>query len=506
MSAVISESLTTTLADASRYPNTDDTKDQPDNDTHVNAFGSSDQPGFTTFSIRATTGPDAGPLIDLYSRLFHNQYDAVNNPGGIVSLGVAENLMMQKECFEIFTKALKNMTPLDLSYGDSLWGSRRLNKALSEFINDRFSPAMEIKPEHIITGTGASAVLDQLFFTLLDEGDAVLLAAPYYTGFDRDLVSRGKVTLIPVYLPPKDLFSPEGLELFNAKYEKQTKNGLNHSAKKTITKVVCNPQNPLGRPYPRATLLAYAKFCEERDLHLVSDEIYAMSVYENKKYPDALPFTSFLSLNFDKELSGMTFDKARLHGKFLETSISKLSSPQQPIATPRLKPTTSLSSFCANGFRIGALISPSNPHLLLTMAKTSSLMRISSPSDVIWSCLLNDKATLQAFIDKNRERLAEAQAFVRGWFEGRGVVVADSNAGNFVWINLGQRLGFTDVQTEKQVFHKLLHSGVYIAPGTANYHHNEAGWYRVTFTVARQDLVTGLDRMERILGLTLIKS
>jgi aspartate/methionine/tyrosine aminotransferase len=46
--------------------------------------------------------------------------------------------------------------------------------------------------------------------------------------------------------------------------------------------ILCNPQNPLGRTYPRDTLLAYARFCEERDLHLVSDEIYAMSVYENK--------------------------------------------------------------------------------------------------------------------------------------------------------------------------------------------------------------------------------
>lgn len=44
---------------------------------------------------------------------------------------------------------------------------------------------------------------------------------------------------------------------------------------------MCNPQNPLGRAYSRETLLAYAKFCEEKDLHLVSDEIYAMSTYSH---------------------------------------------------------------------------------------------------------------------------------------------------------------------------------------------------------------------------------
>jgi hypothetical protein len=37
----------------------------------------------------------------------------------------------------------------------------------------------------------------------------------------------------------------------------------------------------MGRTYSRETLLAYAKFCEERDLHLVSDEIYALSTYSH---------------------------------------------------------------------------------------------------------------------------------------------------------------------------------------------------------------------------------
>lgn len=56
-----------------------------------------------------------------------------------------------------------------------------------------FNPAEEVLPEQIITGVGCSAgtfhmgsrrksnddtVLDQLFHTLMDEGEAVLIAAP----------------------------------------------------------------------------------------------------------------------------------------------------------------------------------------------------------------------------------------------------------------------------------------------------------------------------------------
>lgn len=71
---------------------------------------------------------------------------------------------------------------------------------------------------------------------------------------------------------------------------------------RTRAVILCNPHNPLGRTYPKETLLAYAKFCEDRDLHLVSDEIYAMSTYEGE-------FTSMLSLG--DELGD--FDMARLH-------------------------------------------------------------------------------------------------------------------------------------------------------------------------------------------------
>ncbi|UOH83891.1 hypothetical protein LQV05_006629 [Cryptococcus neoformans] len=370
-------------------------------------------------SDRATQGPDAGPLIDRFSCLFQDH----------------------------------------LSYGDSLWGSRRINKALSAFLNEWFNPAEKVLPEQIITGVGCSAVLDQLFYTILDENEAVLLAAPYYTGFDRDLISRGRVKLIPVHLSPEKAFGPESLELFEEVYDKVTAQGISVRAV-----IVCNPQNPLGRTYPRETLLAYAKFCQNKDLHLVSDEIYALSVYENKDFPDALPFTSMLSLNVQEEL-GINFDKSRLHVVY---GMSK--------------------DFCANGLRVGSLVSQHNPFLLRSMANTSMLMKLSSPADVIWSTLLQDKMALKKFITTNRQLLGEAQAFIRKWFEDRGVPVADHNAGNFVWVNLGAALEFDDVTTEKRIFQKLLDGGVYIAPGSA-YHYHIPGWYRVTFSVARDNLL-----------------
>lgn len=92
---------------------------------------------------------------------------------------MAENFLLEKECLEYFTQTFAaNFLSSDLSYGDSLWGSRRINIALAGFLNKHFKPAHKVEPDQMIMGVGCSAVLDQLFYTLMDEGEAVLLAGP----------------------------------------------------------------------------------------------------------------------------------------------------------------------------------------------------------------------------------------------------------------------------------------------------------------------------------------
>lgn len=39
------------------------------------------------------------------------------------------------------------------------------------------------------------------------------------------------------------------------------------------------------------------RFCQKHRLHLISDEIYALSVWHNADYPDAPGFTSVLSID-----------------------------------------------------------------------------------------------------------------------------------------------------------------------------------------------------------------
>jgi aspartate/methionine/tyrosine aminotransferase len=50
---------------------------------------------------------------------------------------------------------------------------------------------------------------------------------------------------------------------------------------------------------PAETLQEIARFCGRNNLHLISDEIFALSVYNNPQAADVTPFTSILALDLE---------------------------------------------------------------------------------------------------------------------------------------------------------------------------------------------------------------
>lgn len=207
-----------------------------------------------------------------------------------------------------------------------------------------------------------------------------MILNPYYAGFDRDLAGgRSGVKLIGVDYKGRDGDEWEGEdglgEAFEDALQRATEGGIEVSLFSaslcvgiltrrrifTVTTklqvravLICNPHNPLGTTVSRSTLAGYCRFAQKHDLHIVSDEIYAMSVYDNpstyrvvlsEKYwlrrrltirvpndltsgfPEARPFNSALSVDLDRDI-GVPFDKGRLHVVY---GMSK--------------------DFCANGFR-----------------------------------------------------------------------------------------------------------------------------------------------------------
>jgi aspartate/methionine/tyrosine aminotransferase len=103
---------------------------------------------------------------------------------------------------------------------------------------------------------------------------------PYYSGFDTDVSLPNGVQAVPVEIPIDELLERKLAELnplgSDGKAVKGTVAGI----------ILCNPHNPLGRCYPLSVIEGYARLCEKYNIHLLSDELYALSAFPN---PDGLP-------------------------------------------------------------------------------------------------------------------------------------------------------------------------------------------------------------------------
>lgn len=408
--------------------------------------------------------------------MLRNVYDSDKNPDGIINMGIANNSLMESELLEFFAKHLR-LDRTDLTYGTSLYGSTRLFAALERHFNRPvFSPVLPVTHEHIITGPGCGALLDQLFEHLADPGQSVLVAAPYYNGFDADLATRSAVRCVAVYSDRGD--GTEEASFCGVSALRGFEEAVAGASASAV--LVCNPHNPVGRCYDREALLEYGRFAQRHNLHLVFDEIYSLSTFATSDDRDPTSFISALAIDWRREAD---CDPARVH---ILTSASK--------------------DFGLNGLRLGVFISQHNEQLRAALKFTAKLYMVSSPADALWSALLNDDHVYHEFVATNQQRLTQAYETVKAWCIRQGIQYTPSNAGHFVMLHLRRFYRdreHGDVQTaETELWQRCLERGVCITPGS-NYHHPTPGVFRLTFSMPQDVLLLGLSRLEAALQLQL---
>lgn len=141
--------------------------------------------------------------------------------------------------------------------------------------------------------------------------------------------------------------------------------------------IICNPHNPLGQCYPEDSLIAIMKFCGEKCIHLISDEIYAMTTYKRQDRKSEV-FTSVLSI----DPTGL-IDPKQIHVLY---GMAK--------------------DFGAAGMRLGCVISRNSE---FTVA-AQSICRFSSPSNFsmdLAAKLLENEQFVDELLEKSRQRLYE---------------------------------------------------------------------------------------------------
>jgi aminotransferase len=150
----------------------------------------------------------------------------------------------------------------------SNFGMIELREALAEQIARRYGVCYDPATELIMT-SGSSEALNIALQALIDPGDGVLMADPYYVAYPPNVAfAGGIVQAVPTSQDHGFRLRVEDLE----------------AAVTPATKVLLlgYPSNPTGAVMARADLLAVADFVERHDLYVLSDEIYDRLVYDGE--------------------------------------------------------------------------------------------------------------------------------------------------------------------------------------------------------------------------------
>ncbi len=148
-------------------------------------------------------------------------------------------------------------------------GTLALRKAIAAELSSVHKVAIE--PDQVLVSNGAKHSLYNLFQALIDPGDEVLIPAPYWVSYpDMVMLAGGR----PVILETKaeDDFAVTAAQVGAA------------CSPRTRAIVLNNPSNPTGAVYTRAQIEALAKVCVEKDLLIISDDIYRQLVYGDAEY------------------------------------------------------------------------------------------------------------------------------------------------------------------------------------------------------------------------------
>lgn len=123
----------------------------------------------------------------------------------------------------------------------------------------------------ILVGVGAKHVLYTLFQVILDEGDEVIIPIPYWVSYPEQVKLAGGV---PVYVEGT---AAQGYKITPSQLREAITN-------KTKAVIINSPSNPSGMIYSKEELAELAKVAEEKDILIVSDEIYEKLVYNGVEH------------------------------------------------------------------------------------------------------------------------------------------------------------------------------------------------------------------------------
>ncbi|QIU86789.1 pyridoxal phosphate-dependent aminotransferase [Trueperella pyogenes] len=123
-----------------------------------------------------------------------------------------------------------------------------------------------VDPDNIIVTNGGKQAVFQAFVSLIDDGDEVILPAPYWTTYPEAIALCGGV--------PVEVFASSDQD-----YKVTVEQLEGALTAKTKALLLCSPSNPTGSVYSASELRAIGRWALDNGVWVISDEIYEHLIY-----------------------------------------------------------------------------------------------------------------------------------------------------------------------------------------------------------------------------------
>ncbi|MFG3285447.1 pyridoxal phosphate-dependent aminotransferase [Streptomyces sp. NPDC048111] len=156
-------------------------------------------------------------------------------------------------------------------------GVPELRSAITDHQERRYGLAYDPDSEVLVTA-GATEAIAASLLALVEPGDEVIALEPYYDSYAACIAMAGGVRVPVTLRPDGDRFVLDLDELRAA------------VTPRTRLILLNTPHNPTGTVLTRAELTAVAELARERDLLVITDEVYEHLVYDDAEH---IPLASF---------------------------------------------------------------------------------------------------------------------------------------------------------------------------------------------------------------------
>ena len=363
-------------------------------------------------------------------------FDIVTTMEGAISLGVGEPDF--ETPYFIREEAIYSLEKGRTFYTSNS-GLKELREEIDKYLQRKLNISYDPMTEIIVT-VGGSEGIDIALRAMLDNGDEVLIPQPSYVSYEPCVILAGGKPVI--------------IELKSDNDFKLTKEQvLEKITDKTKLLVMPFPNNPTGSIMTYEELEEIAKICIEKDIFVLSDEIYCELTYTGKHASIA-------------QVPGMKERTIVING------FSK--------------------SYAMTGWRLGYACGPEM--IIKQMTKIHQFAIMCAPTTSQYAAVLALRDG-DLDVEKMRESYNQRRRYLINRFNEIGMDCFEAEGAFYVFPSI-KRFGLS---SEEFATRLLMEEKVAIVPGTAFGDCGE-GFMRISYAYSLERLKEALDRIERFVS------